>query len=52
MEFDHTVLKERREHLKYTQQEVADAVGANIRTYQKWEYGDTQPDGYYLLRLR
>lgn len=51
MEFDHTVLKERREALGYTQQEVADAIGANIRTYQKWEYGNTQPDGYYLLRL-
>lgn len=51
MKFDYTVLKERREILGYTQQEVADAVGANIRTYQKWEYGNTQPDGYYLLRL-
>lgn len=51
MEFDHTILKFYRERLKYTQQEVADAVGASIRTYQKWEYGTTQPDGYYLLRL-
>lgn len=51
MEFDNKVLKYYRERLKYTQQEVADAVGASIRTYQKWEYGTTQPDGYYLLRL-
>lgn len=51
MEFDHSILKEYRKRLNYTQQEVADAVGANLRTYQKWEYGSTQPDGYYLLRL-
>lgn len=51
MEFDYTVLKEKREAMGYTQKEVADAIGANIRTYQKWEYGNTQPDGYYLLRL-
>lgn len=51
MEFDNEILKIRREAMGYTQQEVADAIGANIRTYQKWEYGNTQPDGYYLLRL-
>ena len=51
MEFDYTILKEYRNRLNYTQQEVANAVGANLRTYQKWEYGSTQPDGYYLLRL-
>ena len=46
-----TVLKERRKKLKFTQQEVADALGATVRTYQKWENGDTTPDGHYLLRL-
>ena len=51
MEFDFTVLKERRKKLKFTQQEVADAIGATVRTYQKWENGDTTPDGHYLLRL-
>ncbi len=51
MEFNNEVLKINRKRLKYTQQEVADAVGATIRTYQKWEYGETTPDGYYLLRL-
>ena len=30
---------------------MADAVEANIRTYQKWENGETKPDGYYLLRI-
>jgi hypothetical protein len=51
MVFDYSVLKERRTTLGYTQQQVADAVQANIRTYQKWENGETTPDGFYLLRL-
>lgn len=51
MEFDYTILKERRKRLKYTQKDVADAVGATVRTYQKWENGETTPDGHYLLRL-
>ena len=34
-----------------TQQEVADAIGASVRTYQKWEKGETVPDGHNLLRL-
>ena len=51
MEFDYTVLKLQRKYLGMTQQEVADAIGANVRTYQKWESGETQPDSYYLLRL-
>lgn len=51
MSFNYHILKERRKALGYTQQEVADAVQANIRTYQKWESGDTKPDGYYLLRI-
>lgn len=51
MEFGYTVLKLQRKYLGMTQQEVADAIGANVRTYQKWESGETQPDSYYLLRL-
>ncbi len=51
MSFNYKILKERRRSLGYTQQEVADAVQANIRTYQKWESGETKPDGYYLLRI-
>ena len=51
MTFNYKVLKERRRKLGYTQQDVADAVQANVRTYQKWENGETKPDGYYLLRL-
>jgi len=51
MEFDYTVLKAERKKLKFTQQDVADAVDATVRTYQKWENGETTPDGHYLLRL-
>ncbi len=51
MSFNYKILKERRQRLGYTQQDVADAVQANIRTYQKWESGETKPDGYYLLRI-
>jgi len=51
MEFNHEILKINRKRLKYTQQRVADAIGATVRTYQKWENGETTPDGYYLLRL-
>ena len=51
MEFDFPILKQKRKQLKFTQQEVADAIGATVRTYQKWENGETTPDGHYLLRL-
>lgn len=51
MEFNYSALKLNRKLLKLTQQQVADAVGANLRTYQKWESGETIPDGHYLLRL-
>ena len=51
MSFNYKVLKERRKKLGYTQQQVAEAVQTNVRTYQKWENGETTPDGYYLLRI-
>lgn len=51
MEMDSEVIKYHRKHMGYTQQEVADAIGASLRTYQKWESGVTKPDGHYLLRL-
>lgn len=35
----------------YCQSSVAEAVGTNLRTYQKLEYGETQPNCYFLLRL-
>lgn len=51
MQFDYLSIKERRKKLGFTQQEVADAIGTTVRTYQKWEGGETTPDGHYLLRL-
>lgn len=51
MEFDYTVLKRYRQSIGMTQKEVAEAVGATLRTYQKWEIGETTPDSKFLLRL-
>ena len=45
------LLKINLKHLKYTQKDVAYAIVATVRTYQKWENGETTPDGHYLLRL-
>lgn len=49
--FDHTVLKNRRKKLGYSQEEVALAIDTTVRTYQKWESGETTPNGHYLMRL-
>lgn len=51
MEFDNEAIKKSRKQQKLTQQQVADAIGATLRTYQKWESGTTTPDCRYLLRL-
>lgn len=51
MSFNHEALKEYRLYREMTQKELADAVGASVRTYQKWESGETVPDGHNLLRL-
>lgn len=51
MKFNYEILKEKRKALGYTQEDVAYAVGTRVRTYQKWEYGQTSPNGYFLLRL-
>lgn len=51
MEFDFGALQKLRKRAKLTQQQVADAVGSSVRTYQKWESGETNPDSRYLLRL-
>ena len=51
MEFDYIAMKTARTDLGMTQKDVADAIGASVRTYQKWESGDTTPDGHYLLRI-
>lgn len=51
MEFDYVALRAFRKQRGMTQKEVADAVDANVRTYQKWESGESTPDGHYLLRI-
>ena len=51
MRFDHTVLRERRKKLGYSQEDVALAIDTTVRTYQKWESGETTPNGHYLIRL-
>ena len=51
MEFNNKALKDYRIDRGMTQSEVAEAIGASVRTYQKWERGDSIPDGHYLLRL-
>lgn len=49
--FDHTVLRDRRKALGYSQEDVALAIDTTVRTYQKWESGETTPNGHYLIRL-
>lgn len=51
MEFDKDALKFYRKRIDITQQAIADAVGVQLRTYQKWEKGETIPDGYNLIKL-
>lgn len=51
MDFDHEKLKARRIERNLTQLELAEAIGASVRTYQKWESGQTTPDGTNLIRL-
>ena len=58
---DNTDIKKLKTYLKnhdeiteerhMTQAEVAEAIGTSVRTYQKWENGDTTPDGHNLLRI-
>lgn len=50
-EFDSWAFKFYRERCGFTQKQVADAVETSVRTYQKWESGDSIPDGYNLIRL-
>ena len=51
MYFNHAALREYRIAKKMTQVEVAAAIDTSVRTYQKWEGGETTPDGHNLLRL-
>ena len=51
MEFNNEALRYFRKKRKMTQGQVANAIGSSVRTYQKWESGETTPDGHSLLRL-
>ena len=51
MSVDSEALKAARKAEKLTHKQVADAIGVSERTYQKWEYGDTIPDGHNLIRI-
>jgi len=51
MEFDPQALRDIRARQKLSQRQVAEAIGASVRTYQKWESGHTTPDSHHLLRL-
>lgn len=51
MEFNHHAIKQARIEHKLKQSDVALAIGTSVRTYQKWESGETIPDGHNLLRL-
>ena len=41
-QYDHFVLKKRRQKLGLTQQEVADRAGIQVKQYQRFEYGDRE----------
>lgn len=52
MEFDSSALKIHRKYMGVTQEDVANAVGVQLRTYQNWEADNgSKPDGYSLIRI-
>ena len=51
MEFDFYAIKQARKEKGYTQKDIAQAIGVADRTYQKWESGETIPDGFHLIRI-
>lgn len=44
-------LKERRESLGLTQQELAKKVGKSLRTIQSWERGESYPNAEFVVVL-
>ena len=46
------ILTRERERRGLSQQDVADAVGASLRNYQRWESGETFPQPYSLRKLQ
>lgn len=48
---DGNKLRMRRKSLKYTQSDVANAIGVSTKTIQNWESGILIPDGLNLIKL-
>lgn len=48
---DNEAIKYHRKYNNLTQKEVADIIEVSLRTYQKWEAGQTIPDGNSIIRL-
>src|SRR5437879_7281299 len=46
------ILTRERKRRDLSQQEVASAVDASLRNYQRWESGETFPQSYSLQRLQ
>ena len=46
------ILVRERTRRVLTQEEVAEAIGAPLRNYQRWERGENFPQEYYLRKLR
>lgn len=52
MSFNYIILKEKRIGAwDILSRKLLSISQANVRTYQKWENGETKPDGYFLLRI-
>lgn len=52
MQIDFSALcKELRSKGKYSQQEMSDLLEVNLRTYQRWEEGVTEPSAQAVVRL-
>ena len=46
-----TEIREYRDRNGLTQRALADSLGVNIRSVQRWEAGDREPDAFLRLAL-
>ncbi len=46
------ILTQERRRRMLTQEEVAEAIDASLRNYQRWERGENFPQEFYLRKLR
>ncbi|HSE45261.1 MAG TPA: helix-turn-helix transcriptional regulator [Gemmatimonadales bacterium] len=49
--FDGEALRERREQMEISQEELAERVGVSSQTIGRWERGVVAPQGQNLVRL-